>query len=412
MKLLRQRYLPEGLLLMVLCTVAAAAHEHGNGGAKLSAEKIWAEMLGKQDILAVSAAFDANGRLWRARVKDGRVLVDHSDDLGATFSPAIATNGDKEAIGAEGDARPKIVTSSDGAIYVSYTQLLSKPYSGNIRFSRSLDGGKTFSAPITVNDNHDIIGHRFDALAAGADGKVYLAWLDKRDEAAAKKQNEAYAGSALYYAVSKDRGATFGANIKVVDHACECCRVAMALGGDGVPAILWRHVYDGNVRDHAFTKLEGNIRPVRVSHDNWTVEACPHHGPALAAGPDGRYHAVWFDNAPQNHGLFYARSQDGGTTFGTPMKFGNDLAQPSHPDILSLGKVVLLAWKEFDGEKSAVYTMRSLDSGTTWSTPRRAAETADASDYPTLIGHSDRAYLSWNTLKEGYRVIPLNDDPL
>jgi hypothetical protein len=73
---------------------------------------------------------------------------------------------------------------------------------------------------------------------------------------------------------------------------------------------------------------------------------------------------------------------------------------------------VLLAWKEFDGEKSAIYTMRSMDSGASWSTPRRVADTADASDHPTLFGYRDRAYLCWNTLKEGHRIIPLNGDSL
>jgi hypothetical protein len=387
--------------------VPVAAHEHSGG--KLSAEKMWAEMLAKQRTLAVSVAFDAEGRLWRARANDGHVLVDHSDDQGKTFGTPVAINAAAEAIGAEGDARPKIVVSPDGDIYISYTQLLSKPYSGNIRFSRSVDDGKTFSAPITVNDNHDIIGHRFDALAAGADGKVYLAWLDKRDEAAARKQNEAYAGSALYYAASANHGAGFGTNIKIADHSCECCRLAMAVGDDGIPALLWRHIYDGNIRDHAFVRLDGKMHPVRVSHDNWRIDACPHHGPALAAGPASTYHAVWFDDAPQSRGLFYARSQDGGKTFGAPMHFGNDSAQPGHPDVLNIDKKVFLVWKEFDGEKSAVYTMRSLDNGTTWSMPQRAAATADASDHPTLIGHGDHAYLSWNTLQEGHRIIPLND---
>lgn len=373
---------------------------------------MWEEMLAKQRTLAVAVAFDAKGRLWRAHVNDGHVLVDHSDDQGATFSAPVTVNAEAEAIGAEGDARPKIVISPDGTVYVSYTRLLGKPYSGDIRFSRSDDGGKTFSAPLTVNDNRDIIGHRFDALAAGANGKVYLAWLDKRDEAAAKKQGVAYAGSALYYAVSKNHGISFGTNIKIADHSCECCRVAMAIGGDGIPALLWRHVYDDNVRDHAFVKLDGKMQPIRVSHDNWRVEACPHHGPALAVGPDGSYHAVWFDNSPQSHGLFYARSQDGGMTFGAPLHVGNDSAQAGHPDVLSLGKAVLLAWKEFDGEKSAIYAMRSLDSGASWSTPRRVADTADASDHPALIGYRDHAYLSWNTLKEGHRIIPLNGDSL
>jgi hypothetical protein len=35
------------------------------------------------------------------------------------------------------------------------------------------------------------------------------------------------------------------------------------------------------------------------------------------------------------------------------------------------------------------------------------ATTADESDHPLLIAHQATAYLSWFTLKEGYRLIPL-----
>jgi hypothetical protein len=49
--------------------------------------------------------------------------------------------------------------------------------------------------------------------------------------------------------------------------------------------------------------------------------------------------------------------------------------------------------------------MASRDGGATWSAPRKAASSADNSDHPFLVGDGQRAYLSWNTLKEGYRLI-------
>ena len=138
--------------------------------------------------------------------------------------------------------RPKIVVRK-GVIYVSYTRGLAKPMSGDIRFSRSTDGGKTFSAPVTVNDNREVISHRFETLGVNDRGQVFLAWLDKRDLSAAAKRGEKYAGAAVYYAVSDDGGASFRPNVKVADHSCECCRVAMAMDMDGSPVILWRHIF-------------------------------------------------------------------------------------------------------------------------------------------------------------------------
>jgi len=400
------------ILISLFCVSPVLAHEeHEHGDAKHSPEKMWADILAKDQTLATSVAFDAQGRLWRASVRDRHVLVDYSDDLGKTFAAPAALNPEAEAIGADGDSRPKIAIGKHGEVYVSWTKLLDKPYTGDVRFSRSLDGGRTFSAPITVNDNRDVIGHRFDALTVSADGKVYLAWLDKRDLAAAKSKGEKYSGSALYYAVSDNSGKSFAANVKLVDYSCDCCRIALAAPPHGAPVAFWRHVFDDNIRDHALARLDGRNEIHRVSHDEWKIEACPHHGPALSIASDGVYHLSWFDNAPKARGLFYAQSRDGGQTFSTPLHFGEDTRQAGHADVLSMGQNVLLVWKEFDGKVSSIQLMRSNDGGASWTDPSSVADTSDASDHPQLAIHDGHAWLSWNTKLEGYRLIALKDVP-
>lgn len=392
-----------------LYAAPAAAGEAHRPAAQPSREDAWASMLAGQRALAVSTAFDREGRLWRVRAQEGYALVDRSDDLGASFGPAARVNPEAEVIGTEGDNRPKIAIAADGTVYVSYTRLLGRPFSGDIRFSRSLDGGRSFSAPLTVNDDRDIISHRFDSLLLGPGGEVYIAWLDKRDETAARRRGAPYAGAALYYAVSADRGARFEANVKLADHSCECCRIALALAPDGVPRAFWRHVYEGNERDHALMRLDAKDAPRRITHGRWRVEACPHHGPALAIAADGVYHYAWFDNGPGAQGLFYARSADGGAGLSPPMPLGEPGARPAHPAVIARGEEVYLAWKEFDGLVSPVRAMRSRDGGLTWSAPVTVAQTEDASDHPQLAAHGDRVFLSWNTLAEGYRLIPLQE---
>src|SRR5574340_441753 len=165
--------------------------------------KMWQTSLARQP-LAATATFDAKGRLWLASVKDGHVMVSHSDDRGKTFSAPVLVNPEQEYVAAAGENRPKILVGGNANIYVSYTQPLETPFSGNVRFSRSVDGGKIFSAPVTVNDNLDPITHRFDAMGINGRGQIYIAWLDKRDASAAGKKGEKYSGIAVYYAVSDD----------------------------------------------------------------------------------------------------------------------------------------------------------------------------------------------------------------
>lgn len=385
-------------------TLTTLAHAGEPAKKKHDMTAMWQTALAKPPI-AVSATFDTSGRLWLAKVENGYVLVSHSEDTGKTFSPAVKVNAAPERIAAEGEGRPKIAVGGDNTVYVSYTEHLDQPFSGNVRFSRSLDGGKSFSAPVIVNDNREVIGHRFDTLGINAQGKIYLAWLDKRDAIAAQKSGERYAGAALYYAESDNRGASFSTNKRLAANTCECCRVAMAMDIDSVPVIFWRHIYDNNVRDHAVLRLDGKSGAMRVSEDDWQIDACPHHGGAISVGGEGAYHVAWFTNAPQRKGLFYARSTDRGKTFSTPRPFGDHHAQAGHPHVLAQGKNVLIVWKEFDGQRVVVYGMISQDQGSSWSKPVRVTDTAGASDHPLLIGDGERAFLSWNTAREGWRLI-------
>lgn len=370
--------------------------------------KMWQTSLARQP-LAVGATFDAAGRLWLAKVQDGHVAVSHSEDRGKTYSAPVVVNPEAEYVAADGENRPKILVAGKGNVYVSWTRSLDTPFAGNVRFSRSVDGGKHFSAPVTVNDNLDPFTHRFEAMGINGRGQIYLAWLDKRAAAEANKKGEKYGGISVYYALSDDEGVSFNTNSKAADHSCECCRVAMAMDADGTPVIAWRQIYGKNVRDHAILRLDGKSQAMRASFDKWEVDACPHHGPALSIARDGVYHLVWFNNAAERHGLFYANSADRGKNFSTPLSFGNFSAQAAHPNVLSLGKRVFIVWKEFDGEDTGIYSMHSGDGGKRWSAPLKIASTADASDHPWLVADGGEAFLSWNTRAEGYRLIALPD---
>ncbi len=357
--------------------------------------------------LALSAAFDREGHLWRAYARAGQVLVDRSDDGARSFTPAVAVNPQPEKVGAEGELRPRIAIGPGGEIYVSWTEALAKPYAGDIKFSRSLDGGRHFSAPVVVNKNRDVITHRFDSLAVAGDGTVYVAWIDKRDLQQAQAAGGKYEGAAVYYAVSRDRGASFGAEFKVGDHSCECCRIGLETDADGNAVMLWRHVFDG-VRDHAIARIgpQGVLHgPVRASFGGWRIDACPHHGPALARGGDWGWHMAWFDGGKP--GLYYAR-MDGAAWVSSPAKrFGNPERQAGHPALLSVGERVYLAWKEIGEQDSAIWLAMSEDGGRNWNAPVEAAHSAGATDYAQLLQRDGRAWLVWNTADEGFRLLPL-----
>lgn len=377
----------------VFCSAGLAQHGEHGGSKGAKAERLQ---------LAASAAFNAKGELWAVSVDGGHVLARSSVDTGKSWSAPLRVNATPEGIGADGDARPKIALGAKGEIYVTWTKPLAKPYTGEIRFARSLDGGKSFSTPVTVHTDRQEITHRFDALAVTREGKLFIAWVDKRDMLLAKK-GAPYQGAAIYFAVSDNQGASFRGDYKLADHSCECCRIGLLARDDGSVMALWRHVFEPNVRDHALGVMyaDGRAGAVRrATFDEWAVDICPHHGPSLAADNQGRLHAVWFTQGAKRGGVFYGRlraSGEGGVDALRPV--GGETA--AHADIVVSGKRVVVVWKDFDGTRSRLRAMISDNGGDTWR-ERDLFATTGASDQPRALEHNGRVTAFWNTQREGF----------
>lgn len=387
-----------------LCMPAFEAAAHGAHGHEPGpAASVKAVELG------TSAAVDKEGRLWvvtkEAAGGEQFVVLQTSADMGKTWSPPRRIQQESEPIAARGEERPKIAFGNRGEIYIAYTKPVAKPHIGEIRFVRSLDGGRTFSKPVTVHANRDAITHAFGSMIVDRAGRIYIAWIDGRGAEEAKARRASYAGSALYYAVSIDGGATFKGDYKVADHTCECCRISLALNPAGNPVALWRHVFSPNIRDHALAGLtpDGKPQPVaRATFDDWRINACPHHGPSVAYAPDGTRHQVWFNGKEgDDGGVLYATAAPAGK-LSKPVSLGT--AQASHADVAVHGKHIAVVWKQFDGQSTAILARLSDDGGATW-LEKALARTSAESDKPYLITSLAGIVLVWHTQNEGIRAI-------
>ena len=353
-----------------------------------------------------------DGTLWLAWMAGGQVSVASSKDGGRTLStPAQVTQGNLNLDWGP-DARPKIALDRKGDIAVAFSIFKDKAFNGQVLYSRSTDGGKTFVAPRPITDNME--SQRFEAIGFDANGALFAAWLDKRNRVPAQQAGKKYDGAALFFATSKDGGASYSQATLAVEGTCECCRLGLAFDGAGHPVVVFRNIFEGSIRDHAivtFTDLKTPGEVHRVSQDEWQIAACPHQGPSLTIAPSGTYHVAWYTNGKVRKGLFYAQSRDGGKTFSEPMPIGQPAKGPSRPYVISGPAGTDMVWKEFDGEKTSVNLMTSTDDGKTWSQPRTIATTADSSDHPLLVSDGRQYYLSWMTKADGYRLQPIEGEP-
>jgi hypothetical protein len=345
--------------------------------------------------LGTSAAVDQDGRLWIAyteRAGDAaHVMVRQSDDNGASWRSPMRVNAKAEPIAADGENRPKLAFGSKGEMYVSWTLPTSAQYTGDVRFARSLDGGGHWSTPAVVHRDRQLITHRFESMLVDGAGRIWIAWIDKRDLQQAQADQREYAGAAIYYAYSEDRGASWRGDFKLADHTCECCRIALSTDNAGRAVALWRHVFPPNERDHALALLDpkGSTPIARVTFDRWRIDACPHHGPSLAFAADGTRHAVWFNQVDNQGRAFYGRLGDSGPTNVQALPPG-----ATHADVAAVGEMVAVVWKRFDGTATQVESLISTDRGGHFSAGPALQSSTD-SDQPHLVTTKDNILVVW-----------------
>jgi len=362
--------------------------------------------------LATSFAFDAQGTLWLVGIdRSGALFTQTSATNGRTWSSARVIDVG-ERVSADGENRPKIAFGPGGAIVITYTRPGERPYSGDIRLTRSEDHGMTFSKPKTVQDDKQPITHRFESIMFDKAGNLHVVWIDKRDAELTRSLGggkDAYAGAGIYRKVSSDAGATFGPDIKVAGPSCQCCRIALSPVDEGVAA-LWRHIFDGHIRDHAFFQWARNTEArqpaptlVRATYDDWMLKACPHHGPGLAPAQDGGFHAVWYGVRDGQAAVRYGRLSALGSPEGKALVIPD--ARAEHADVLSWGQRVAIVWRSFDGVQSSVRALVSDDGGGTFS-ERWVFRSSEPNDHPRVFQRGGEFFVGWRT-ESGVHVTAL-----
>ena len=316
--------------------------------------------LGRLDRSNVFPAVAASGKTvavsWNARSEhQSDVYVSVSTDGGTTFGDATRVTDLVKDANVSGEQPARIVVGPANVLHVVWASRVDGR--AVLRYASSTDLGKSFTRPSTIV-GAGAAGHRgWQSVAIGHDGGVHAVWLDGRNAAGAPHQhgaNTAGAGAAaaktrtraprqdVFHAAWKaDRPLTERA---VAAEVCFCCKTAVATAGDRV-FVAWRHIFPGSVRDIAVARSTDNgvtfAAPLRLSDDNWKIEACPDDGPSMAADAHGGIHVAWPTLVPGDQprkGIFYASLADGtgeSMTFSGRLRLDGGDADAAHPQIAS-----------------------------------------------------------------------------
>ena len=110
----------------------------------------------------------ADGSLWVVMATASRTFVVHSTDQGKTFSTPAAVHDQPMSLDWGPDARPQIAVDRKGEIFIAFNTFRDKAFNGEVFYTRSTDGGRSFAPvrPITANAE----SQRFQAIALDKDG--------------------------------------------------------------------------------------------------------------------------------------------------------------------------------------------------------------------------------------------------
>ena len=213
-----------------------------------------------------------------------------STDAGATFTkPQEAFRTANMSLGMR--RGPRISVADKAVIVTAVGGKQGKGRDGDVLAWHSADGGATWQGPERVNDAADSAREGLHGMASGPDGSVWATWLDLRE-----KRSEVYASK------STDGGATWQANVRVYrspdGNVCECCHPSIMVSADAVH-VMFRNSLAGNRDMYVATSKDGGktfATAKKVGQESWKLNACPMDGGMLTSGPKGSLVTVWRRN--------------------------------------------------------------------------------------------------------------------
>ena len=232
------------------------------------------------------------------------------------------------------------VVAPDGTVYVFYMQFKFSTGVASLRYSRSTDGGRSWSPPAEVaadlptpgffwlnngdpsfgtNSGSGVFATSYPSAAIAPDGTIYVAWTDFPNGSCTHSNSAEHPSCVdadVRLSVSRDRGGSWTSPVKVSDDDTSADQFFpwIATGPDGLLSLIWvdRRLDPNNVDYDAFytnTTDGRNFLPnVKFSSETSRVDATYSGGEYnnLVVTGEGIF-PVWNDSRSTINRIFTAR---------------------------------------------------------------------------------------------------------
>ena len=306
------------------------------------------------------------------------VLAQWEPEVRLTFNPQISRTAD--------DLLQFLAASGDTVHLVWFDTRDTTIEIYEIYYKRSTDGGLTWGPDLRMTA--EPADSRAPSIAASGAYSM-MVWYDKRDGS----------NGEIYFRKSDDGGLTWSPDTRLTYDPAYSSRPSVALSG------MTAHVFWGDSRTGLFEIF------YKRSTDNgstWTpdtqltgqsgITSWPF---AVSEGP--HVEIIWYDTRDGTYEIYTKRSLNGGSTWGPDERLTHYSSWKFCPALALSGANIHVAWSDGRHGQGEIYYKRSTDGGTTWGSDTRLTFDDSASVNPTLATLGPMVHLVWEDWRHGVR---------
>jgi len=336
---------------------------------------------GRSDLANIAANGNDVYVAWQdASYGNFSILFTKSTDGGITFSkPIKLTNNTILA------QFPQLVISNN-QIYLIWTECIKGAYPdcNELFFTRSLDNGTTFSKPINLSHG---VGGAGAAQIFAQDNSIFVVWL-------AKPMSDA-GGNMVYFTKSIDNGETFGNNtILSIDenqsNSCPCSYPSIAASGKDVYA-LWQSNNNQILFRRSIDEGRSFYNADKLSGSEFIASK-----PQMNAVHNYIY-LIWDEHRPRDstsNQLIFVRSTDDGATFDRARILSNESVD-AQIATWQQGNIVNVVWSDLSNGSADILMTTSYDNGTSLVKPLNISNNLGNSNLAQELIVGNRVYVVW-----------------